>query len=184
LIRRAVAELDTKGASSPVLGAPLSHEAIRAVAGEVGPQGMAALIAVVERDSDQLGEVTEALGCTRWTARDRFRTTQVAITSAKGGTTVRVVERAGARMKRLFHVLPVAWGAALGVAFAGVVGLTDPFVLGALAGGAAVGGLLGRFAWGRASAARAARVERLAADLALEAANASRSGDGGEGSSP
>ncbi len=180
IIQRAVAELDRKGgAVNPLAGAPLSHEAIRAVAGELGPDGMATLVAAVEGGSDQVGEVTEALGTTRWTARDRFRTTQVAITSAKGGTTVRVVERASARLKRIMHAVPAAWGAMLGTV---VFRATDPsaaLVVATLAGSAAVGGLLGRFAWSRMSAARAARVERLAAELAQEAEAIAKPGDGG-----
>lgn len=184
IIRRAVAELDRKGPRNPLMGAPLSHEAIRAVAGELGPEGTAALIAVVERGSDQVGEVTEALGTTRWTARDRFGTTQVAITSAKGGTTVRVVERASARLKRILHAVPAAWGVMLGIGVAGATAPEDSVVLAALLGGGAVGAAVGRFIWQRVSAARTARVERLAAELALEAANASRPGEGGEGSSP
>jgi len=178
IIQRAVAELDRKGERSPVAGAPLSHEAIRAVAGELDPEGVAALLEAVERRSDLVGEVTQALGTTRWTARDRFRTSQVAVTSAKGGTTVRVVERASARLKRIFHILPAAWGAMLGV---GVVGAMDPgapLLLATILGSAAVGGVIGRFAWGRVSAARAARVERLAAELALEAGEAARGAEG------
>ena len=188
LIRRAVAELDTKRArSNPLMGAPLSHEAIRAVAGELGPEETAALIAVVERNSDQLGVVTEALGSTRWTARDRFRTTQVAITSAKGGTTVRVVERASARLKGMLHGIPAAWGAILSIAALGSAApesLPFVFALGATLNGALAGGLVGRFVWQRISAARAARVERLAAELALEAVNAARPPDGGEDPRP
>jgi len=181
MIRRAVAELDTRGPSNPLAGAPLSHEAIRAVAGELDAEGVAALVAAVERGSDQVGEVTQALGTTRWTARDRFRTTQVAVTSAKGGTTVRVVERASGRLKRVMHAIPAAWGAMIGV---GVVGAMDPgasLFLAAVAGGAAVGGLLGRFAWGRLSAARVARVERLAGELAREAGAMTPADDGGGG---
>ena len=175
VIQRAVAEMDRKGGRNPLVGAPLSSESIRAVAGELGPEGVAALVAAVERNSDLVGEVTEALGTTRWTARDRFRTTQVAISAAKGETTVRVVERTSDRAKRLFHLVPVAWGSALGIMGASLMAPSDPVVLTALAGGAVVGGLLGRLGWTRFAATRAARVEKLAAELALEAGSARRS---------
>jgi hypothetical protein len=179
IIRRAVAEVDAKGARNPLAGAPLSHEAIRAVPGELGPEGVAALMSVVERESDLLGEVTEALGTTRWTARDRFRTTQVAITSAKGGTTVRVVERASARLKRIMHALPATWAAmAAGGALAAAGPAAGPMLVVAVMGSGAAGGLLGRFLWGRLSAGRAKRVERIANELAREAeAATNRLGD-------
>ncbi|HSG07311.1 MAG TPA: hypothetical protein VLA36_03070 [Longimicrobiales bacterium] len=78
LIQRAVAEIDRKARSNPLAGAPLSSESIRAVTGELGAEGVAALVAAVERNSDLVGEVTEAVGTTRWTARGRFGWTRFA----------------------------------------------------------------------------------------------------------
>jgi len=176
LIQRAVAQMDAAGARAPLVGAPVSHEAIRVVKGELTPAALAALVDLVERRSDQVGEVTEALGTTRWTARDRFRTTQVAITSAKGGTTMRVVERAADRLKRVLHAIPATWGAGIGLGIVGNMDPGAPLIIATIMGGGAVGGLLGRLVWGRLSAARAARVESLAAELAQEAEAAASAG--------
>lgn len=183
LIRRAVADLDRTSRRSPLGGVPPVHESIRAVAGELGPEGVAALVAAAERRIELVGEVTEALGTTRWTARDRFRTTQVAISSARGETTVRVVERASARLKRVLHAMPTLTGAALATAVfssadIGALGGAGPVGLAVV--GAAAGAVVGRLLWGRAAAARAARVERLAAELAREAEGSSRPRGGGE----
>ena len=177
LVRRAVADLDRGPRRNPLAGAA-SHEVIRAVPGELGREEMARLIQLVDRKSDLVGEVSEALGTTRWTARDRFRATQVAITSAKGETTVRVVERATSRLRRALHAAPTVSGAALAVGVFGQLSPSGAAAAGLAALGAALGALAGRLLWGRLSRDRAARVDRLAAELAGEAA--ASGGTGGE----
>jgi hypothetical protein len=180
MIQRAVAEVDAKKRSNnPLSRTSLSQEAIRAIGGELSAEGVAALVDAVERRSDQVGEVTQALGTTRWTARDRFSTTQVAITPSKDGTTVRVVERATARLRRVVHAVPAAFGV-----MAGSIVLRSPDPAGAmplvaLLGTAGLGLLAGRLFWTIRSASRAKRVEKLAEDLAREGGNLARLTAGG-----
>jgi len=169
LVRRAVADLDQGRGPGLLSGGPLARQALRAVPGEVDRDAMARLMQHVEAHSDQVGQVTEALGGSQWTAQDRFRTTQVSIVPSDGETRVRVVERATGRLRRLVHLGPAMGGLAL---VAGTVGALEPtsgMVAGLMAVGAAVGGTVGRIVWGRLSRESAARVERLAAELAKEA---------------
>ena len=73
LVQRAVAELDRPGSAGLLAGGPLTRQALRAVPGELGREGQARLMQHLEAHADQVGQVTEALGGTQWTARDRFR---------------------------------------------------------------------------------------------------------------
>lgn len=177
LIQKAVAELDTKGTGSFLSGGPRVHQVIRAVEGEVDAETMARLMEHVDGSSDRVGVVSQAVGMTQWTARDRFRTTQVSITPNKGETRVRVVERASSRLWRISHIVPTMSGAALVL---GTVGSLDPgsgMVTAAAAAGAAVGAAVGRVIWRQLSSASKARVDKLAGELsqAAQAATLSRS---------
>lgn len=168
-IQRAVSELDRKPSVAFLGSSPRTHQAVRGVAGELDEETTARLIQHVEGSSDQVGVVTQALGGTQWTAHDRFRTTQVSVTPAKGETRVRVVERASSRLWRLTHFAPIGVGVGL---VAGTVGALDPtngLVAAAMAAGAAAGAGVGHFVWTRLSAASKARVERMAALLTREA---------------
>jgi hypothetical protein len=165
LIRKAVAQMDTRGWGGFPSSAPMVHQVIRAVEGELDAEAVARLMEHVDGSSDRVGVVTEAVGMTQWTARDRFRTTQVSITPSKGETRLRVVERATARLRRLVHVVPTMTGAAL---IAGTIGQFDPgsgMVAAVTAVGAAVGATVGHAVWRRLSSASKARVEKLAAEL-------------------
>lgn len=179
LVQRAVADLDTRGGASGLLaGGPLARQALRAVPGEVGREAMARLMQHVEANADQVGQVTEALGATQWTARDRFRTTQVSITPAAGETRVRVVERAAHRLRRVAHVIPTMMGLALAAGSLGILEPRSALALPFLAAGAAAGLAAGRILWGRISRESGARVERLAAELAREAESLPRAAGG------
>lgn len=170
LVRRAVADLDTRGGAAGVFaGGPLARQALRAVPGELGRDALARLMQHVDANADQVGQVTEALGVTQWTARDRFRTTQVSITPAAGETRVRVVERASPRLRRVAHLVPTMMGLALTAGSSGFLEPRSALLLPLLAAGAAAGAAVGRIVWGRLSRESGARVERLAAELAREA---------------
>jgi hypothetical protein len=174
LVRRAVADMDAGGARPLLSGGPLVRQAIRAVPRELSREAMARMMQHVEGASDQVGVVTEALGATQWTAKDRFRTTQVSITPSEGETRVRVVEHATARLRRVVHLVPTMTALAL---VGGAAGSLEPgagVLAGLLALGAAVGGTVGRLIWGRVSAASADRVERLAVELSREAQDGGR----------
>ena len=169
LIQKAVADLDAKGPGSFLSGGPMVHQVIRAVRGELDAETMTRLMEHVDGSSDRVGVVTEAVGMTQWTARDRFRTTQVSITPTKGETRVRVVERAAERLWRVVHLVPTMTGAAL---VAGTIGQFDPssgMVAAVTAVGAAFGATVGRLVWTRLSSESKARVDRLAAELAQAA---------------
>ncbi len=174
LVQRAISDLDARVGKNPFAPGQLTHQAIRAVPGELDQESVARLIHHVDGSSDQVGVVTEALGSTQWTASDRFRTTQVSITPSKGETRVRVVERATNRLRRLIQAVPTMTGAAL---MAGTVGAMNPSsleVAGLSALGAALGAIVGRVGWSYVSAQRAVRVERLATELTREAGEAAR----------
>jgi hypothetical protein len=169
-VGRAVAHLDSRvGRRNPLAGGPLTHRAIKALPGELDEAGMARLIRHVDSSSDGVGSVTEALGATRWTSTDRFRTLQVSLTPERGQTTVQVVERATARLRRLVHLVPASLGAALTAGSIGALNPSSGAVAALIAAGFAVGGVLGRLGWSWLSKQSEERVERLASHLAREA---------------
>jgi hypothetical protein len=170
-VAKAVEKLDGQAHRGSLLaGGPLAHRAIRAVEGELHEEGLARLVRHVDGGSDAVGVVSEALGATRWTAADRFRTTQVSITPAAGETTIQVVERATARLRRIVHLVPASASLALVGGTIGGFDLSSLTVTGLMALGFGAGATLGRMIWSRLSLQRAARVERLAEELSLEAA--------------
>jgi len=180
-IERAVASLDRpERLSSRLAGAPAVRKAVHMVPGVTGRDAMAALIATVDELADGTGSVTEALGSVRWTARDRLKSTRVSITPRADETVVEVVEKAEPRLRRIFHLVPAAWGvmlagAVVAAAPGGPVGAAVVAGLAALAGAGA-----GRAAWSILSASSDRRVHRLARRLAEEAASLSTAAEGGE----
>ena len=128
--------------------------------------GLASLVATVDEYADGTGSVTEALGSVRWTARDRLKSTRVSFTPRGGETAIEVVEKAEPRLRRIFHLLPAAWG--LMFAGAGIAASPGgPAVAGVVAAGAALlGAGAGRLVWTGLSAASERRVQRLAERLA------------------
>jgi len=192
-IERAVARLD-RGArpGAAWAGAPLVRKAVRAVPGELGENALAHLVRLVDETTDATGAISEALGSVRWTSSDRFRSTLVSFTPERGETTVRVVEKSVPRLRRIFHLLPAAWGVMLASATFASLGLGPGGSVALAAGGLIAGGAAGRFAWGRLSGASARRVERLADKLTDAARDAGASmstgavtdGTEGNGSTP
>ena len=180
-ITRAVSKLDARGKRvNPLAGGPLAHRAIRAVEGELDEEGLAALVRQVDGGSDAVGEVSEALGATRWTASDRFHTTQVSLTPGRGETTIQVVERATTRLRRLVHLVPASVSAAVTAGTIGALDLSSGGVSGVIALGFVAGATLGRMVWSRMALQRAARVEHLAEDLSKEASELVPRSDSGE----
>lgn len=176
VLDRAVAALDSKAGGNPFARGQLVHQVIRAVEGELSEKAVSELIQHVDGTSDQVGVVSEALGSIQWTARDRFRTTQVSIKPSEGETRIRVIERATTRLRTFVAAAPTMVGAAL---VAGTIGQFDPSSLAVAffsALGASAGALVGRFLWRHVSSASEARVKQLAADLTRQAEAAIESG--------
>lgn len=165
-LRRAVSTLDQRGVSRGLLeGAPLVRRAVHAIPRELEESEIAALMRQVDATAEGAGTVSEALGSVRWAAADRFVGTQVTVTPGGGQTSIDVMEKTPARLRRVVHFLPIAWS------LVGALPLmeTTVGVLPTLAiGGAALvaGAALGRAAFSLLSSRSEARVKRLAADLA------------------
>lgn len=169
-ITRALAELDhRREPGSWVTGAPRVHSAVRAVPRELGEDAMARLIRLVDERADGNGVISEALGSVRWTSTDTFRSTQVSITPGAGETTIRVVDKANPRLKRILHLVPAGWGLVGAASVVGTVGLAGVAAAGVFIAGTGVGLGAGRLVWNLISSRRAGRMERLAADLSREA---------------
>lgn len=170
-VDRAVAGLGRGPVLAPVLtGAPVVRRAVRGVPGELSRDRIARLVQAIDERADHTGAISEALGSVRWTASDRLRSSLVTITPTGGETRIQVVEKTLPRVRRLFHLLPAAWGVMATAPVLGMVGAAS----GAAAAGVAALGLVvgvaaGRAAWTLFSADSARRVERLADDLAREA---------------
>lgn len=183
-IRRAALELEDGRRFRPSLslGSPPSRTAVRGVEAALADESLRALVRAIDDHVDAPGTVTEALGTVRWTARDRWLTTQVAVAPGSAGTTVKVHERIDPRLRGLLHVVPTAWGAMAGLVIAGSVGIALLPGAAVLAGCALVGTAAGRGVWEILSERSQRRVDELAGDLAADArtlANASLPGGSG-----
>jgi hypothetical protein len=166
---RAVRELGRRSPPPGWAGAPLVRRAVHVVEGELDRSGIARLMHLVDDRADGAGSLTEALGAVRWTSDDRFSTTQVSVTPADGRTRVEVVEKVRPRVRRLFHLLPAAWGAMLAGPVVASLGPSAGVVAVGLAAGVAGGVALGRLAWTIVSARSEARVSGMAEALSSEA---------------
>jgi hypothetical protein len=172
-IRQAVSGLDRRRSVGPALaGAPLVRKAVHAVPGELNKEAIALLIQMIDDRTDSAGTISEALGSVRWTSSDRFRSTRVSITPARGETSIEVVEKARPRMRRIFHLLPAAWSLMIAGSFIGAMQL--PVAVAGLMVAAGAG--IGRGAWSLVSAQGRRRVKRLAESLAEEAHDAAGRG--------
>jgi len=166
-IERAVASLDRGREIGPGLaGAPLVRKAAHAVPGELDREAIARLVSLIDERTDSAGSVSEALGSVRWTTSDRLRSTRVSITASGGETAIEVVEKAAPRLRRIFHALPMAWGAMLAGPVVGAMQLSGASVAGAVVVALIAGAGIGRTAWSVMSAQSAGRVRRLAEELA------------------
>lgn len=169
-LRRAVAGLER---SPPLLsrlaGAPLVQRAVHAVPARLDDTAVRDLVAIVDREVEGAGALSEALGSVRWTASDRFRDTQIRISPGDDQTTIEVVEKTKSRLRLVMQGVPVMWGviAAMPVIASGIA---LPVAVGVAAASGIVGGLMGRGAWTQLARRSDTRVHRLAADLADRAA--------------
>lgn len=174
-IDRAVASLARGGGMGRSwAGAPRVHKAVRALPAELTGEDTARLMSLVDDRVDSTGAITEALGSIRWTGRDRFKSTRVSITPKEGETTIEVVEKAEPKMRRIFHLLPAAWGAMLAGPLVSAVQPTTLGLIAILVLSVAVGLGIGRGAWSLVAAAGDRRVQRLAEELAGAAAAGSK----------
>jgi hypothetical protein len=128
-----------------------------------------AVVRAIDDYVDAPGTVTEALGTVRWTARDRWLTTQVAVAPDAVGTTIKVHERIDPRMRGLLHLLPTAWGAMAGIVVTAAAGGAVLPGAAIVAGCALVGAATGRGIWEILSERSQRRVDQLASDLAADA---------------
>lgn len=175
-IRRAAAELDhgrrLRG-SSP-LGPPPSRTAVRGVEHLIEGDALRAVVRAIDDHVDAPGTVTEALGSVRWTTRDRWMTTQVAVAPGAAGTTIKVHERIDPRVRGLLHILPTFWGALAGVAISASAAVAVLPGAAIVAGCALVGGATGRGIWEILSERSQRRVDELAGELAEHARGSPR----------
>jgi hypothetical protein len=170
-IRRAALELEAgrRFRGSISLGSPPSRTAVRGVESPLAEDALRALVRAIDDLVDAPGTVTEALGTIRWTARDRWLTTQVAVAPGADGTTVKVHERIDPRVRGLLHVVPTAWGAMAGITIAASAGLAVLPAAAILAGCALVGTAAGRGVWEILSERSQRRVDELSGELATQA---------------
>ncbi len=172
-IRQAVSGLDRRRPVGPALaGAPLVRKAVHAVPGELNEEAIARLIQMIDDRTDSAGTISEALGSVRWTSSDRFRSTRVSITRARGETSIEVVEKARPRMRRIFHLLPAAWSLMIAGSFIGAMQLPGAAAAAVAGLTIAAGAGIGRGVWSLVSAQSGRRVKQLAEGLAAEAHDA------------
>jgi hypothetical protein len=174
-LRSAVAGLDRgRGLNAArIAGAPLVQRAVHGIPTRLDEETIRELVAIVDRDLDGAGTVTEALGSVRWTASDRFRSTQVRISPTEGSTAIEVVEKTNGRLRRVMHALPGAWGAMAIMPILSSGATSAPQAV-ALTGAAVIAGVVaGRAVWTVLARRSAGRVKRLASALAEEATRAS-----------
>lgn len=171
-LAEAVTALDRGLGANPLEGAPLARHAVRAVPGEVDQAGAAELVRHVDASAQGAGSVTEALGSVRWSATDRFVATQVTVTPRDGQTTIEVTEKIPARLRRVVHFVPMAWGLVGALPLMeGSAGILPTVAIGGAA--LVVGAAVGRGAFSLLSRSSERRVRRLAAELAQLATAAS-----------
>lgn len=170
-IRRAALELEggRRFRGSTVLGPPPSRTAVRGVEAPLSGASLRELVRAIDDHVDAPGTVSEALGTVRWTASDRWSTTQVAVAPSPAGTTIKVHERIEPRVRGLLHFVPTVWGAMAGIAITASVGIAVLPGAAILAGCALVGTAAGRGVWEILSERSQRRVDELAGDLATHA---------------
>lgn len=165
-VDRAVRSLADRRSLHGLLGAPLVRRAVREMPVHLDEAGLRRLLARVEERTEGAGHVTEALGTVRWTSEDRFASMQVSLAPGEETTTIQVVEKIRPRLRRIFHLMPAAWGAMIAGTAASWAESTTGAAAGLAALGIAGGLALGRLGWTALSARSAARVARLARELA------------------
>jgi hypothetical protein len=176
LVAEAALELDTNRGMSEfdLLGPPATRKSVQAVTGTLDEPGLRSLVQVVDDGAAADGIVTEALGTVRWTATDRFRSTQVTVAPAGDETRIQVTQRYNGRVRPVLHLLPAAWGAIGAMAVGAGLGFVGAPVAVFVAGGAAIGAGVGRLVWHALSARSDRQVRRLADTLARDAKRLAR----------
>lgn len=171
-IRRAALELEGgrhRFRDSVSLGSAPSSTAARGVETEITGAALRELVQSIDELVDAPGTVTEALGTVRWTARDRFLTTQVAVGPGDGGTLLKVHERIDPRFRAILHIVPTGWGGIAGLGIAASAGLATIPAAAVILSCAAVGTAAGRGVWEILSERSRRRVDRLVSDLSNRA---------------
>ena len=176
LVAEAALELESRRGLTEVslLGPPATRKAVRAVSGSLDEEGLRSLVHVVDDAASSDGIVTEALGTVRWTATDRFQSTQVTVAPAGDETRIQVTQRYNGRVRPVLHLVPAAWGAIGGGAVAAGLGILGAPVTGFVAAGALLGGGIGRLVWHALSARSDRTVRRLSDTLARDAERLAR----------
>ncbi|HZD06300.1 MAG TPA: hypothetical protein VE173_15425 [Longimicrobiales bacterium] len=175
-IGQAIAEMGSRQKGKALFRGPLVHRTVRAVEGELDRETLKRLIHLVDERVSTPGTVAEALDSVRWTGRDRFRSTQVAITPQSGETSIQVTEKATGRLARITHLIPGAVGLMLGTSVLGSLGLSPTAEVIGIVGAVGSGLAAGRLVWNWLSWKSAERVQQLAEALSREAEEASEAG--------
>lgn len=182
LVRRAVASVDARRARSSggwFLGAPTTIDVERVVAGELSEDAHEALLEAVRRASGELGQSTALGRQFGWHAKVSGATTQVAVSSSGGQTTVRVRMSLDELALGSFMTLGTGVGAGGGILATGLsVAFLGPA---AFAVGAAVlgSGYFGARRWfGRLAARAHTRAEAIADEVAAAIEGAGDKGTG------
>lgn len=168
-LRRAVAGLE-KGTplKARITGAPLVQRAVHAVPARLDDGAVRDLVAVIDREVDGAGTLSQALGSVRWTASERLRDTQVRISAGANQTTIEVVEKTRPRLRFVMQVIPAMWGVIAAMP-ALASGVSAPLGTAIAVASAVAGGLMGRGAWTAMAHRSDERVHRLAESLADQA---------------
>jgi len=148
---------------------PAARRESRVIPAELGRDELSALMRAVEERVGRPGSVSEALGTVRWASTAGVWVTDVAVTARQGETRIGVHERMVDDKRRLFQILPPAWGSMLGLILAGALAAPPLWVVGLTFGGAALGFAIGRTIFRSRAEASRERVERLALALAEDA---------------
>lgn len=179
-VRLAIEELRVEP-STPALpwSAPASRRETRVVPAELGRDQLAGLMQAIEERVGRHGSVTEALGTVRWSSTAGLWITDVSVTPRDGETRIGVHERIVEDKRKLFQILPPAWGAMAGMIVAGSLAVGALGIIALTAGGAALGFGIGRAIYRSRSEASRERVERIAMALAEDARALGAGGDDG-----
>ena len=157
------------GGPRSLLGPSAMQRSVETVPGRLDEAALRELIDVVDSMVPQEGIVTTALGSVRWTGRDRFKGTQVAVGPAGEDTRIQVTQRYRARIRRLLHLLPGAMFGVWSLPIAGALALGPVGVAGVVAGAGLLGVGLGRGIWRHLARQSENDVKRLIAELVARA---------------
>lgn len=170
LVSKALIELESRRGLEPrsVFGPSGIKRDIRAVSHKLSREELKELIRIIDQNADNQGHVSEALGSVRWSASQRFLSSQVSLEPSDNETVIRVEERLADRLKYMLHFIPGSYTAIAAAMIAFGVGIPAiPAVLIGAVGGAA-GFSLGGGIWRILSNRSARRVRSLIRKLTEE----------------